>query len=1290
MNLSQFKLGKSILGKLIVFVLVASLVFSSSIALAIVQIDDADRMSAHDGVYYSAYASYDDVVAAGRELNIEIASEGMVLLKNNGTFPIADLNRVSIFGKNSVAIGYGGSGSGGASISAGNTFMDAFADEGILVNPKLVAFYNNNDLSGEFGDAAGMSGGSFSSYDPEISAYSPAIQATYSSYADAAIIVIHRSGGEGADLSRENVGGHYRMDGEERVAAPEEHYLELTMDEENLIDHVTANFDNVVVLINSANVLEMGELEDNAGIDAILWIGQPGAAGSIAIPRILKGKVNPSGRTVDVWTADHSADPTWANFGDGSQTVAEGDNYRYSYFAEGAEAASQINYYQVSYEEGIYLGYKYWETYYVESLAGNTEVDAEDADEWYAENVVYPFGFGLSYTTFDWVVTQPAPATLAKEATVEIEVEVTNTGDVAGKEVVQLYYAAPYTEGGIEKSAVELADFAKTSILQPGESEIVTLSVTVEDLASWSIADGHYVVEDGQYTFTVRSDSHTVKATAGTAAVAADIDYTQATATGVAYKKLFTDMSTADETPFFYNSTYAINHVMSRADLDGTFPQAPTAEELVLNADDATEQAIYTSMRYAFRSGDAEEGAPWYVDEVPEDWTQEAEATADANREIELRLPDLMGKDKDHEDWTTLLNQLKYSELVALAMTGSYRTGAVAIIGKLQGSDQDGPAQIGSGNNQYWACEVVVASTWNVELAYKQGLIVGENGLWTNVHGWYAPAMNTHRSPFSGRNFEYYSQDGVHGGKIAAAVVKGCQSKGTYAYIKHFAVNDQETQRTGLNTWIDEQTMRETILPVFQYAVEQGGAMAVMSSFNRVGCIPSCNNYHLLTSMLRGEWGFEGHVVTDYWSGSLTSDTMNTEMLQRAGNDIPLGNVGANARGCGTWDADANMVIVGSGEAAHESPTQYHAIRMAALNILYTSVNSHVNDNGMDFAVNFLGRTIELPASVSANVALGSLDSADVVYTTTGTLPQGLSLSAAGVLTGTPNAATAGTSTRISVSVTVDGWNVASANFTINIVSPITFTGSLTASTTEAYTATIAGAWEVATNPDGTGVTAVTPSVTGLPAGLTFDETTSTISGTPTAIGLYQVTIQYSVVSTTLNSQGRPQNSTSRYTRVIELAVGPYVVVTIDGDAQYLAVGSKVEEPAAPVAPAGQVFVGWYANGQVFDFDTEITADTVITAVFADAEIDFRINEDGELEVSYDSGLTWEVLGNVVGPQGPQGEDGAQGPAGPAGPAGPQGEPGAAGAGCGGVILSSGIAVMAVIAAAAFVCSKRD
>ncbi|MEW1963106.1 glycoside hydrolase family 3 N-terminal domain-containing protein [Microbacterium sp. NPDC077644] len=786
-----------------------------------------------DTDYYTAdYETVDEAKAASSQLVADIADEGMVLVKNNGTLPI-QTGAVTLLGRGAADPVYGGSGSGTADTRTAVNIRQGIEDAGFTVNDtvyqQLADFAEANPASEGGRTNIVMDEPEKSNYnigEMPVSEYSSASLDSFASFADAAVIVIGRGGGEGGDLAT-------NMEAWDENAEPGQHQLELNKDEKDLLALAKENFENVVVVVNASTSMELGILEEDEGVDGIILAGSPGAAGFSALGRILSGEVNPSGRTVDIFSSDFTADPTFVNFGDFAYS-----NIDSAYF--------------VDYEEGIYSGYRYYET------------AAEEGFIDYDEAVVYPFGFGLSYTTFDWALTgQELGGT---DGEISVDVEVTNTGDVAGKDVVQLYYSAPYTPGGIEKAHVVLGAFGKTGLLEPGASETVTLTFAVEDMASYdSEGAGAYVLEQGEYEITVQKDSHTVAD--GIAPIAYEVGSTVE----------YTDGRASDDTPatnrfddITEEFTSGARTAFSRADFAGTFPTAPEGDDLV--ASDAT-VAAYEPYDAAAAASDSDAEEPTW------------------GAENGLSLIDLRGLPWDHPAWEQLLDQLDEDEVVALLTSGAYNTAAIEDIGKIRTDDLDGPAGFSSFiNPDLWTgtafpSEYLIAQTWNVDLAEQMGVAIGNEALTMGSNGWYAPAVNLHRSPFAGRNFEYYSEDPLLSGALGTAVVDGALTKGVYSFTKHFAMNDQETNRVngkGLSTWATEQTIRELYLKPFELIVKDAagevtyydadgeaqtteiGSTAVMSSFNRIGATWAGGSAALMNDVLREEWGFRGMVITDF------------------------------------------------------------------------------------------------------------------------------------------------------------------------------------------------------------------------------------------------------------------------------------------------------------------------------------------------------------------------------------------------------------------------------------------
>ena len=898
--------------------------------------------------YYTAdegINSKADALAAANAVNERIVEEGIVMLKNDQSLPLKKNSKISVFGKNSVNLVYGGSGSAGASTDGAVTIGQSLTTAGFQVNPTLINFYNDDTLSGDrrpkTGPAMGSKPAGLPTYETPVSRYTDEVKKSFSEYNDAAIVVISRIGGEGFDLPRtmkESYDeGAAKIEG---ARSADDHYLQLDQNETDLIKAVGEQFgfDNVIVVINSGAPIELGFLDDpshyaySPNVKGALWIGTTGKTGINALGRILNGEVNPSGRTVDTYARDFKNDPSWNNFA--NNNVNNGNRYTVD--------GKNKSYYFVDYEEGIYVGYRYWETRgYTEEQAGNPD--------WYEQNVVYPIGYGLSYTHFAWEIdtqnTTEEGQELLKDGTVNISVKVTNTGEVAGKDVVQLYLTAPYTgtaqNPGIEKSHVVMLDFGKTRLLQPGESDEIKFSVDVHDFASYDYNDANgngfkgYEVEDGDYILRISKNAHES---------VIDLDYTVPVGGYTYATDPVTDKPVENR---FDEVSEHITTYLSRTDWEGTWPSVPTEQ------DKAVTDEFIDSLTY----DRVDEGKPWYTEEMP---TQSGiELTYSQTK---VKLYELMDKDYDDPLWDELLDQLTVAQMAKMIGTGNYNTMNIDGIDKPKTIDPDGPvgftAFMGDPSvydTCYYASGCVVAATYNTELAYEMGKAVGNEGIIGNeagdgtpYSGWYAPAVNIHRSQFGGRNWEYYSEDGVLSGKIAAGVIQGAMDKGVYTYVKHFALNDQETDRTnnGYLTWANEQSMREIYLRPFEIAVKEGGTTAMMSSFNRIGTEWAGGSYDLLTEILRNEWGFRGMVVTDY---NLYAH-MPADQMIRAGGDLNL-----------CQDKQPSTT---------QTATHVTALRNAAKNILYTVVNSNaMNGHGAGIEYRYIMPVWEM-CLIGADVAV--------------------------------------------------------------------------------------------------------------------------------------------------------------------------------------------------------------------------------------------------------------------------------------------------------------------------------
>lgn len=875
-----------------------------------------------DGVTDKASA-----LQAANDLNLEINEEGIILLKNENCLPLASGAKVSVFGKNSVNLAYGSSGSVGSSSDNAPTIYDSLQQAGFVTNPTLEAFYNDSSKSGSGrASSPSMLSGSivtgFATGETAVSAYDDSVKASFAEYSDAALVVITRVSGENYDLPTTM----WESDGATPVAGAasgEDHYLELDQNEQDMLKMVCENFDHVILVINSSTPLELGFLDGNNGgdttmldydfashVDGALWIGMPGESGIIALGEVLNGTVNPSGHTVDTFARDFMAIPAVQNYSCNGELNSD------AYTLNG----SAQNAWYIDYEEGIYVGYRYFETR-----------GAEDED-WYQENVVYPFGYGLSYTTFTQTIKETSIQsasdwTKADEA-MTITVTVTNTGTVAGKDVVQVYAHAPYTVGGIEKAEVVLVTYAKTDLLQPGESGDYTVSFTPYDFASYDAYDkngnGHsgYELDEGEYVFSVRSDAHTVLDSV-TTTLASTVCYDTDTTTGYTVENRFEDVDDQLDT------------VLSRSDWEGTWPKNRTADEKKMEN--------YDGFQAALKSTDS--GNPLKATDEVVTAANAARTPAKKKSADGLQLYEMIGKDYDDEQWNAMLSRITLNTIWDTLSDAAFKTIAIDYIGMPATIATDGPSGftkfMGSTSTIYDTCfyasECVLAATWNQDLAERMGEAIGDEALIgdannsTPYSGWYAPAVNIHRTPFGGRNPEYYSEDCTLSGTMAAKVVAGAAKKGLKTYVKHFVANEQETHRGGVCTWLTEQSLRELYLKPFEHAVKEGGTLAIMSSFNRIGSRWAGGSYALLTEVLRNEWGFKGTVISDFASGQ---SHMNLEQQLYAGGDLWL-------------DTIAPTKFFDSSD-----PLDVYVLQEAMKHVLYTVTNSNaLNGIGSDTVV---------------------------------------------------------------------------------------------------------------------------------------------------------------------------------------------------------------------------------------------------------------------------------------------------------------------------------------------------
>ena len=1085
-----------------------------------------------EGNYFVDYKTLDEAHEAGRDLAVNIAEEGMVLMKNaNNALPLTrDERSVTLLGVKSVDIQTGGGGSGngyvGDSSKTGKndykidpcSLEESMKAAGFRVNERVLDLYRDNIAAMSYEEYSPSSTSTQTlTRELPLSYYNNMVTKTYGSYNDAAIITFSRSGAEGLD----------------EIATKDHHVLQLTDDEIALVKHAKANFQKVIVLINSGNVMELGALaeektDDNLGVDAILYVGHVGNDGAKAIGEILSGEVNPSGKLVDTWIKDFSKDPTYTNFGANDQNGDEYDNFFYD------EAGQKTSYHSLEYREDIYMGYRYYETRHadMESNAKGT------GDAWYASEVAYPFGHGLSYTQFDWkLVAAGQGEILSPKSTITVAVEVTNVGAREGKEVVEVYAHQPYVSGSIEKAEKVLAAYGKTKLLQPGESQVITLRFTAQEIASfdWDDRDNDgfvgYELEAGDYDILVSKDAHTPVAKV-TRTVKETIHCETDLDTGNPIKPVF---SALDGDLAKYNTTNEslLNHLLSRE--DGLHQPSPAtkADRTVSQGwlDMMEEYATYTL------SEDAD-NALWSVNEVPASWRQASsheEGYADVTKKIGaisgvdfqlLKNKDgkvIVGTDEGSKAWDEFLNQLTWEELCQLVSQGDYGRPSVASIGLPFQLDIDGPSQLAwygyqqairkygdlspeekamiektaDGMGTFWPGAVLIASTWNTKLAEKHGRVVGNESMLTNTVGWYGPACNTHRSGLGGRNFEYYSEDPLIAGKTVAAVTRGAASKGCISYVKHMFLNDQETDRGGICTYATEQAIREIYLRPYEYALKEGRSLGTMGAGNRIGNVRVYDSYALYNGIIRDEWESKALHITDSVANGSHPDM--DEML-RAGINCPLGSglprpgreaPLQNDTSVGEYDAASNMVKVDGAP----SPTQWYVVRNAAMHVLYASANSNGIDNGVakvDVTRTLKGGSVD--TAIITPEDFGCLTFANVTEVIpdgeTSKLPEGTTLSTSGVLSGHISAP--GTYV-VTLNFLADGW-IPMENIVVRIIveDGIAYSGATSIASGAVSGNFTQNVYELGASLTGTAIVDLSPF--GMPYSMPVDGLTGTIS----------------------------------------------------------------------------------------------------------------------------------------------------------------------------------------------------
>lgn len=831
------------------------------------------------------YTLSDATVSKANELAKDVQSEAVTLLKNDDSNLPLSGKKVNVFGWGSINPVYGGTGSGSMSKQYKTvSLLDGMKQAGLKTNTELSKLYTDYRKDRP---EVGMFAQDWTLPEVPAKQYSDKLVSDAKDFSDEAVVVLTRVGGEGADLPTDMKakGITYKNNSKDYDDFQKgESFLQLSKTERDMIDLVTSNFKKVTLVYNGANTFQFDFLNDYPQIQSVVWCPPAGQTGFSALGEVLAGETNPSGKTSDTFLKDLTKSVSYNNFGKFEYTNMADKAAKYKGFT-GDDVTAIPGF--VNYSEGIYVGYKFYETASDEGLIN------------YDDTVAFPFGYGLSYTSFD----QKLDSVKYKGGKVTVTATVTNTGDKAGKDVVEAYYNPPYTDGGIEKASKNLAGFEKTKELQPGESQKVTVKFDDDDMASYDYKGAKaYVLEKGDYDISIQSDSHHVidhKAITVKDTVTYDSDSNTHNGDKTVATNQFDDVAG--------DVTY-----LSRADHFANYKEA-TAAPTNFKMSDKAKETFYNNSNYD-----------------PKKFDKDSDKMPTTGAKNGLKLSDMYGKDYDDADWDKLLDQLTFDDMDNLIANGGYGTQAVKSVGKIQLTDADGPASL---NNNFtgvgsigFPASTAFACTWNKDLAKQFGEMIGDMAHDMHVAGWYAPAMNIHRNAFSGRTFEYFSEDSLLSGVMASSEISGAKSKGVYSFMKHFALNDQETKRTEmLCTWTNEQAMREIYLKPFEMSVKEGGAQAVMSSFNYIGNTYAGADSALLQTVLRGEWGFKGFVLTDYFGGY---GYQNADQEVRAGNDSML----------------ATTKI--TNHITDKSATSVKAMRQAAHNILYTAANSWQYANG--------------------------------------------------------------------------------------------------------------------------------------------------------------------------------------------------------------------------------------------------------------------------------------------------------------------------------------------------------
>lgn len=1395
----------------------------------------AQSVVSNDGKYYSTYSSLDDAKEAAADLVRQVAAEGTVLLKNNNNaLPFGALeNRVSVFGAGQTnVVGVGTTSQFGGASKGGMTLASALRAGGYRVNPKLEAAYKQA-AANDGKEAQGLK------LIDGVKAY----EQTYSEYNDAAIVILTRTSGEGSDVTRntgevsapdtaaefdatkaykagdpvkkdgvvykfiadhaagawkqEEVKKTYLQNTHKALASKDnvkyKHALMLTDDEEELIQYVEAQgFKKVIVLVNSSATMELGELDADSGIDAMLWIGRPGANGLESLPKLLSGEISPSGKTPDLYFSDLTKDPTWYNFGDNSQTgssdryanassIAEfdttkeyavgdkvtrttsswsGTTTKYYEFTSAHPAGAWNNnhvkevaapdgsliIYGVEYEEDIYLNYRYAETAAVDNFEGFD----------YEQDVTYPFGYGLTYENLNGkgftygnmkvfavdtdgvrkeigsikdLEQKLASGILNDELniadikTFEVEVDVTNNTPIAGKNAVQVYVSAPFGQDApVQKSKVALVGYEKSPVIQPGRTKTVKVELNVQDLASYEAADVNgdgttgYVMEKGEWKIQVLSDSHgwaqsdaqTVSFTLANHTYINLDDYTDNLITNLFSKEngIFYTLrdNTANNGSPTVNATGTQSMIlMERSRFNTTYPVAPTAKELILNPEfikdfyywenyvlDGSGTSVSSAdYKDAEKLVDATDVYKGYVSDADKPWLAEINAflktdraktitQRDPAKKQTISLKEVAGLDFNDDSteitfrghkttpqgaWDEFLNDLTWDQLVEAVTVQAYdssyvkggnngKQSADGVIGMGPMAGQDSPLNLNS-SYQYTDAPLL-AATFNKHLAEMKGKTIGDIALITNVNRWWGTCVNLHRSPFGGRNSEYHSSDPILTAFTAAYEIRGAQSKGLCCTPKHAVLNEMETMRSNLYTWVSEQAFREIYAKPLQMAVQEGESMGVMGAMNRIGTVHNYGNYNFITKLLHDEWGMKGSYTTDIAGGH---GTANPELMIRAGlNDVNNGKNWMSATKQENWDADLRggkgdvVVAKGTGDQ-RESFVQYYFMRKSAMGVFYMHANSAMSDNWYDTG-EWKGGTLNatqgttIQPSKPLQVTVPYKDVQTAAYSATG-LPEGLTIDATtGGIYGT---ATVSGSFKINVTAVLDGWVKVSTNYILNVASAfdisgydvtadadIEFTDGVLAITVgneveiDIYSETIK-AGESTSGRDKK-ITTVNYSVAegSLPAGLALDDTQ--IKGVATVAGSYPLKIRVEQVDTVIDRWGGETVTKTNFYIDLTIKVTGETIVTPDETIDFRVNEGKLEfkvgdgEWTAIVGENVQTGTVSISVGEKVDGATTIT----IT------------NADGTTQ-------TVTVNDGVKGDKGDKGDTGATGEQGPAG-----------------------------------------